>query len=62
MVGMLKLTKRSEVARAAGVAESTISYALSGSRPISEATKKRIFKAMKDLDYKPNAVAAAPLR
>ena len=53
------MTKRSDVARAAGVAESTVSYALSGSRPISEETKKRIHKAMKDLDYKPNAVAAA---
>jgi DNA-binding LacI/PurR family transcriptional regulator len=56
---MSKATKRSEVAKAAGVAESTISYALSGSRPISDETKKRIFKAMKELDYKPNAVAAA---
>jgi DNA-binding LacI/PurR family transcriptional regulator len=56
---MAKVTKRADVAKAAGVAESTISYALSGSRPISEATKKRIYKAMKDLDYKPNAVAAA---
>ena len=53
------MAKRSDVARAAGVAESTISYALSGSRPISAETKTRIFKAMKDLDYKPNAVAAA---
>ena len=53
------MVKRADVARAAGVAESTISYALTGSRPISEATKKRIFKAMKELDYKPNAVAAA---
>ena len=53
------MAKRADVARAAGVAESTISYALTGSRPISDETKKRIFKAMKDLDYKPNAVAAA---
>jgi DNA-binding LacI/PurR family transcriptional regulator len=57
--GRLRMAKRSDVARAAGVAESTISYALSGSRPISEETKSRILKAMKDLDYKPNAVAAA---
>jgi DNA-binding LacI/PurR family transcriptional regulator len=57
--GRLHVAKRADVARAAGVAESTISYALSGSRPISEETKSRILKAMKDLDYKPNAVAAA---
>lgn len=54
-----KVAKRSDVARAAGVAESTVSYALSGTRPISEDTKKRIHKAMKALDYKPNAMAAA---
>jgi len=53
------MAKRSDVARAAGVAESTVSYALSGSRPISEGTKKRILEAMKSLDYKPNAMAAA---
>lgn len=53
------MAKRSDVARAAGVAESTVSYALSGSRPISESTKQRIFRAMEVLDYKPNAMAAA---
>lgn len=53
------MTKRSEVAKLAGVAESTISYALSGSRPISKETKKRIFDAISELDYKPNAMAAA---
>jgi len=53
------MAKRSDVAKAAGVSESTVSYALTGSRPISEDTKKRIFKAMADLDYKPNAMAQA---
>ncbi len=53
------MAKRSEVAKAAGVSESTVSYALTGSRPISEETKRRVFKAMEDLDYKPNAMAQA---
>jgi DNA-binding LacI/PurR family transcriptional regulator len=53
------VAKRSDVARAAGVAESTVSYALSGSRPISDETKKRIHAAIVELDYKPNAMAAA---
>ena len=53
------MAKRSDVAKAAGVSESTVSYALTGSRPISEATKKRIFEAMEQLDYKPNAMAQA---
>ncbi len=53
------MAKRADVARAAGVAESTVSYALTGARPIAEETKARIFKAMADLDYRPNAMAQA---
>lgn len=46
-----------DVARRAGVSMSTVSYALSGVRPVSEATRRRIEAAMKELDYTPNAVA-----
>lgn len=46
-----------DVARRAGVSLSTVSYALSGSRPVSEATKRRIAEAMADLDFRPNAMA-----
>src|ERR1700759_2228223 len=46
-----------EVARLAGVSSSTVSYALTGARPISQATRDRIRHAMDDLGYTPNAFA-----
>jgi DNA-binding LacI/PurR family transcriptional regulator len=46
-----------DVAKRAGVSLSTVSYAISGSRPISEATRERVFAAMRELDFSPNAVA-----
>lgn len=48
-----------DVAEKAGVSLSTVSYVLSGSRPISETTKARILKVMDELDFHPNAVARA---
>lgn len=46
-----------DVARRAGVAVSTVSYALSGKRPVSDQTKQRIFKAIDELGYHPNVLA-----
>ena len=46
-----------DVAKRANVALSTVSYALNGTRPISAETRERIFKAMKDLGYRPHALA-----
>jgi len=46
-----------DVARRAGVSPSTVSYAMTGSRPISEATRLRIQQAMLDLGYRPNVFA-----
>lgn len=46
-----------DVARVAGVSISTVSYALSGKRPIAEATKTRIAQAVSELGYRPNAGA-----
>lgn len=46
-----------DVARAAGVSVSTVSYAMSGTRKISEETRRRILQAMDDLGYTPNALA-----
>ncbi|MCB0197431.1 MAG: LacI family DNA-binding transcriptional regulator [Anaerolineae bacterium] len=46
-----------DVARHAGVALSTVSYAINGTRPISEETRQRIFDAMEELGYRPNALA-----
>jgi DNA-binding LacI/PurR family transcriptional regulator len=48
-----------DIARRAGVALSTVSYALSGKRPISEEARQRIFQAMKELGYQPNSLARA---
>ncbi|MFH9553935.1 LacI family DNA-binding transcriptional regulator [Streptomyces sp. NPDC017435] len=53
---MVKIT---DVARHAGVSPSTVSYALSGKRPISEATRRRVEEAARTLGYRPHAGARA---
>ncbi|MFI9149994.1 LacI family DNA-binding transcriptional regulator [Streptomyces sp. NPDC053367] len=54
--GAAKIT---DVARRAGVSPSTVSYALSGKRPISEATRRRVEQAARELGYRPHAGARA---
>jgi len=51
------MAKISEVAEAAGVSISTVSYALSGKRPVAPATRRRIEEVVRDLGYSPNAGA-----
>lgn len=51
------MVKINEVAEAAGVSISTVSYALSGKRPVSPATRERIERAVRELGYSPNAGA-----
>jgi DNA-binding LacI/PurR family transcriptional regulator len=46
-----------DVARAAGVSISTVSYALSGKRSIADSTRRRVEDAVLALDYRPNAGA-----
>jgi DNA-binding LacI/PurR family transcriptional regulator len=46
-----------DVARRAGVSVSTVSYALSGARPISDETRQRIHTAVEELGYQPHALA-----
>ncbi|MFI9171621.1 LacI family DNA-binding transcriptional regulator [Streptomyces lincolnensis] len=53
---MVKIT---DVARHAGVSPSTVSYALSGKRPISEETRRRVEEAIHELGYRPHAGARA---
>ncbi|MGN7799486.1 LacI family DNA-binding transcriptional regulator [Leifsonia sp. 22587] len=48
-----------DVARVAGVSRSTVSYALSGKRAISEETRTRIQAAIDELGFTPNAGARA---
>lgn len=46
-----------DVAKRAKVSLSTVSYALNGTRPISEKTRQRIAAAMKELGYRPHLLA-----
>jgi DNA-binding LacI/PurR family transcriptional regulator len=48
-----------EIARRASVSRSTVSYALSGKRAVSEETRRRIQAVIDELDYRPNAAARA---
>lgn len=53
------MTTIEDVARAAGVSRSTVSYALSGKRSISRETRDRIQKAIAELGFTVNAGARA---
>ena len=46
-----------QVAELAGVSATTVSHALNGHRPVSEATRRRIMDAIEQLGYRPNVVA-----
>lgn len=46
-----------EVAAAAGVSISTVSYVMSGKRAISQPTRERVLQAVAELDYRPHAGA-----
>lgn len=48
-----------EIARRAGVSRSTVSYALSGKRPVSDDTRQKIQRVIDELGYRPNASARA---
>jgi DNA-binding LacI/PurR family transcriptional regulator len=48
-----------DIARHSGVALSTVSYALSGKRPISVETRERVNRAIDELGYRPHAPAQA---
>jgi len=48
-----------DVARHAQVAQSTVHYVLSGKRPISEDTRRRVQHAIDELGYHPHAGARA---
>lgn len=48
-----------DVAKRAGVAQSTVSYVINGNRSISDATRMAVERAMRELGYTPNAAAQA---
>jgi DNA-binding LacI/PurR family transcriptional regulator len=53
----MKRATIADVAKLSGVSISTVSYALSNKRPISEETRLRIREAIQELDYHPNQSA-----
>ncbi|MEV5321096.1 LacI family DNA-binding transcriptional regulator [Streptomyces sp. NPDC052687] len=53
---MVKIT---DVARHAGVSPSTVSYTLSGKRPISEETRRRVQESIRALGYRPHGARSA---
>ena len=53
------MAKITDVAKEAGVSASTVSHVLSGNRPISETTKRRVLDAIEALGYHPNPNARA---
>lgn len=48
-----------DVARMAGVSQSTVSYVMTGKRPISDRTRQRVLDAMAELTYEPHSGARA---
>jgi LacI family transcriptional regulator len=55
---MRKSVTRDDVARAAGVSTATVSYVVNnGPRPVSEETRKKVLKVIKNLGYRPNTIA-----
>lgn len=53
----MKRSTIADVAAKAGVSRSTVSYALSNKRPISDETRQRIQQAIRELGFRPNSVA-----
>jgi DNA-binding LacI/PurR family transcriptional regulator len=58
-VPVSKVATSKDVARIAGVSQSTVSYVMSGKRPISEKTRRLVEDAMDQLLYQPHAGARA---
>lgn len=48
-----------DVARLAGVSQTTVTHALTGKRPVSKVTRERVWAAVKELDFQPNQLARA---
>ena len=46
-----------QVASQAGVSSTTVSHVINGTRYVSETVKEQVHKAMRELDYHPNALA-----
>jgi DNA-binding LacI/PurR family transcriptional regulator len=53
-VNQRKRVNIKDVARVAGVSPTTVSHALGGQRPVSEATRRRVQQAVAELGYRPH--------
>ncbi|MCC6497940.1 MAG: LacI family DNA-binding transcriptional regulator [Propionibacteriaceae bacterium] len=56
---MSKLPTSRDVARLAGVSQTTVSFVINQSRPVPEATRKRVLEAAESLGYQPHSGARA---
>jgi DNA-binding LacI/PurR family transcriptional regulator len=53
------MTTMADIAKRAGVSVSTVSYVLSGKRPISEPTRQRVLAEVRKSNFQPNAAGRA---
>jgi LacI family transcriptional regulator len=53
----IKVVTIADVAKQAGVSQTTVSHTLSGKRPVAPQTRERIAQVIKDLNFRPSAVA-----
>jgi DNA-binding LacI/PurR family transcriptional regulator len=53
------MTTMADIAKRAGVSVSTVSYVLSGKRPISEETRQRVLGVIRESNFQPNAAGRA---
>lgn len=53
------MTTMTDIAKRAGVSVSTVSYVLSGKRPISETTRQRVLEEIRKSGFQPNAAGRA---
>jgi DNA-binding LacI/PurR family transcriptional regulator len=58
----MRVTTIYDVAKAAGVTAATVSYVLSGKRPVSKATRERVMKYVQELGYRPNQIARSLIK
>lgn len=55
----LKTVTRKDIALAAGVSETVVSYVINGNRYVKEEKRRRVQKAIKELNWRPNTMARA---
>lgn len=55
----LRTVTRKDIAKAAGVSETVVSYVINGNRYVKEEKRQRVEEAIKELNYRPNTMARA---